>query len=77
MCLKPSSEIVQLESWLNILIITYKDHPSCGLAKTINYYFSRLLHHDDIDFDEVKRCDYLSMQKYWRWQVNSLLLNRS
>lgn len=77
MCLKSSSDIVQLESWLNILMITYQDHPSCGLAKTINYYLSRLLHHDDIGFDEVKRCDYLSMQKYWRWQVNSLLSNRS
>lgn len=74
MRLKSSSEFVQLESWLNILIITYKDHPSCGLAKTINYYLSRLLHHDDINFDEMKRCDYLSMQKYWRWQANSLPL---
>ena len=75
MCLESSSEFVQLKSWLNILIITYKDYPSCGLAKTINYYLSRLLHHDDFDFDEVKRCDYLSMQKYWRWQVNSLPLS--
>lgn len=71
MRLKSSSEFVQLETWLHILITTYKDHPSCGLAKTINYYLSRLLHHDDIDFNYDKRCGYLSMQKYWRWQINS------
>ena len=73
MCLKYSSEFVQLETWLDILIITYKKHPSCGLAKTINYYLSRLLHHDELNFNASKRCDYLSMQKYWRWQVNITL----
>lgn len=77
MCLKASSEFIQLESWLNILIITYRDHPNCGLAKTINYYLNRLLHHDDIGFDGNKRCDYLSMQKFWHWQVNNSLLNHS
>lgn len=71
MCLKLSPEFKQLENWLNILIITYLDHPSCGLAKTINYYLSRLLHHDDINFDGGKHCDYLAMQKYWRWQVTN------
>jgi len=71
MRLKSSSEFVQLETWLHILITTHKDHPSCGLAKTINYYLSRLLHHDDIDFNCDRRCGYLSMQKYWRWQINS------
>jgi hypothetical protein len=71
MRIKSSSEFVQLEAWLNILITTYKDHPSGGLAKTINYYLSRLLHHDDIDFDGNRYCDYSSMQKYWRWQINN------
>ena len=71
MCLTLSSEFKQLESWLNILIFTYKDHPSCGLAKTINYYLSRILLHDDVRFNDGKQCDYLSMQKYWRWQVNN------
>lgn len=71
MCLKASSEFRQLESWLKILILTYRDHPNCGLAKTISYYLSRLLHHDDIDFDGEKRCEYISMQKYWLWQINN------
>ncbi len=71
MCLKVSSEFKQLESWLNILIVTYGDHPTCGLAKTINYYLNRLLHHNDIHFDGDKRCDYISMQKYWRWQISN------
>lgn len=69
MCLKLSSEFKQLENWLIILIKTYGDHPSCGLAKMINYYLTLLLHHDDISFDGEKQCAYLSMQKYWRWQV--------
>ena len=70
MCLKSTSEFVQLETWLDILITTYKDHPNLGLAKTINYYLTRLLHHDDLELNGDKRCDYLSMQKYWHWQIN-------
>lgn len=70
MRLKSSPEFIQLETWLNMLITTYKEHPSCGLAKTINYYLSRLLSHEDINFYDDKRCGYLSMQKYWRWQIN-------
>lgn len=69
MCLKASSEFLQIENWLNILISTYKDNPSCGLAKTINYYLSCLLRHDDIDFCGVKRCEYLVMKKFWLWQA--------
>ncbi len=68
MCLKSSTEFLQLENWLTILITTYKEHPSCGLAKTISYYLAGLLHHDDIDFCGGKRCDYLVMYKYWQWQ---------
>ncbi|MCW8832466.1 MAG: hypothetical protein OQK09_01370 [Colwellia sp.] len=70
MCLKSSTDFLQLESWLSLLISTYKEHPSSGLAKTINYYLSRLLHHDDINCCGKKRCDYLVMQKYWQWQSN-------
>jgi len=68
MCLKASVEFNQLENWLNILIFTYKDHPSYGLAKTINYYLSRLLRHDDIGFSGEKRCDYIRMQNFWLWK---------
>ena len=69
MCLAASPEFLQLETWLLMLITTYKEHPSCGLAKTINYYLARLLHHNDIEFCGSKRCDYLLMQKFWRWQA--------
>jgi hypothetical protein len=69
MCLKASSEFLQLEDWLSLLITTYKDHPSCGLAKTINYYLLRLLRHDDINFCGNKRCEYLIMKKFWKWQA--------
>lgn len=71
MCLKASSEFLQLESWLIILITTYKDHPTCRLAKTINYYLGRLLRHDDIHFCGEKRCEYLVMQKFWGWQARN------
>ena len=71
------SEFLQLESWLTILVITYKDHPTYGLAKTINYYLDRLLHHEDINvYDDQcgehhhdKRCGYLAMKKFWGWQA--------
>lgn len=76
MCLKSSAEFTQLENWLDILVKTYKEHPSCGLAKTINYYLNRLIYHDDISLSGNKHCDYLSMQKYWRWQINNPLLTR-
>ncbi|MGV2873578.1 hypothetical protein [Colwellia sp. E150_009] len=69
MCLKASSEFLQLENWLIILITTYKENPSSGLAKIINYYLGRLLHHDDMNFCGEKRCDYLVMKKFWRWQA--------
>ncbi|GAA6170799.1 hypothetical protein NBRC116592_04690 [Colwellia sp. KU-HH00111] len=70
MCLKTSTEFNQLEAWLSILISTYKYHPSCGLAKTISYYLARLLRHDDIQFCGEKRCEYVVMQKFWRWQAH-------
>jgi len=73
-----SSEFLQLENWLTILVTTYKDHPTYGLAKTINYYLDRLLCHEDISlYDKCgenhkdKRCDYLSMKMFWGWQAKS------
>jgi hypothetical protein len=70
MRLSSSSECLQIEAWLAILINTYKDHPNFGLAKTINYYLERLLHHDDINFCKSKRCEYIAMQKFWHWKVS-------
>ena len=69
MCLKSSSEFLRLEHWLSLLISTYKEHPSCGLAKTIHYYLERLLHHEDINFSGEKRCEYIAMQRFWGWQA--------
>lgn len=65
---KKLTEIVQLESWLSILICTYKEHPSIGLAKTISYYLERVINHDDFDLKQHHCCHYRSMKKYWRWQ---------
>ncbi|GAA0823619.1 hypothetical protein KO495_13425 [Colwellia sp. D2M02] len=63
----PSKEFLRIETWLTVLIATYKSHPSNGLAQTISFYLSTLLNHDDICFCGDKRCDYLAMQRYWRW----------
>jgi len=79
MRLKISGEFLQLERWLTILIETYKDYPSYGLAKTINYYVAGLLHHEDIHLcgqksgenGNDKRCEYLSMKKFWEWKISS------
>ncbi len=38
------SEIKHIEEWLEILIKTHAVHPSIGLAKTIDYYRSKLLY---------------------------------
>lgn len=62
---------MQLETWLTILLTTYKVHPSRGLAKTISYYLARILRHDDIFICGEKRCDYLLMQKFWSWKSNN------
>lgn len=59
------SEIHQLEDWLNILIATYKQHPSVSLAKVITYYIERVARHDDFDFIKSNHCHYLTMKKYW------------
>jgi len=75
MCLKSSQEFLQLENWLTLLITTYKEHPSLGLAKTISYYLNRLLNHDDINFCGDKRCDYLVMQKFWQWQSSQHIIS--
>jgi hypothetical protein len=69
MTTKTSKEFTRLESWLSMLLSTYKTYPSTGLAKTISYYLTTVLRHDDINFCGDKRCDYLAMQRYWHWQA--------
>ncbi|PKG86318.1 hypothetical protein CXF85_01040 [Colwellia sp. 75C3] len=68
MCLAVSNEFVYMENWLVMLLSTYNNNPSTGLAHTINFYVDKLLRHDDINFYGNKRCEYLAMQRYWRWQ---------
>ncbi len=72
MCLAVSKEFTYLENWLVMLLTTYKNTPSNGLARTINFYLTKLLQHDDINFCGAKRCDYLIMQRFWRWHATKL-----
>ena len=63
-------DFTQMEEWLVILLNTYSDHPSSGLAKIISHNLTNILHHDEAIFQPLKFCDYLSMQKYWHWVSN-------
>lgn len=67
MCLIPSNEFAYMEHWLSMLLNTYNNNPSTGLAKKINFYLTKLLNHEDINYCDNKRCDYLTMQRFWRW----------
>lgn len=69
MCLTVSKEFAYLESWLVMLLSTYKNNPSNALARTINFYLAKLLQHDDIHFCGDKRCEYLSMKRFWHWHA--------
>jgi len=69
MYLTVSDEFSYMESWLTMLLTTYKNNPSVALAKTISFYLNKLLHHDDITFFGDKRCDYLAMQRFWHWHA--------
>ena len=71
MRLKSSGEFLQLEAQLTTSITAYKEQPSDTLARKINDYLGQLLHHDDINFSLDKQCDYVIMQKFWRWQARS------
>jgi len=57
----------QLEDWLTILINTYSIQPSTSLAKIISYQLNQLILDDELKFIIDKRCEYIAMQKYWRW----------
>ena len=64
-------DFTQMEEWLVVLLNTYSEHPSSGLAKIILHNLTNILHHDDVTCQPLKFCDYLSMQKYWQWVNNS------
>jgi len=65
--IEKSCELQQLESWLAMLICTYRKHPSEGLAKVIHYYIQRVTSFEN----EYAHCavdhHYQSLQKYWQW----------
>lgn len=65
------TELNQLEDWLEILLSTYRISPSNGLAKVIQYYFDRILSHQDIRLVKNQRRHYLMMKKYWSWQIET------
>ncbi|KGJ90568.1 hypothetical protein [Colwellia psychrerythraea] len=69
MCLTTSTEFTNIENWLVMLLTTYKNNPSSGLAQTICFYLNKLLHHDDIHFCGDKRCEYIAMQRFWHWHA--------
>ena len=69
MCLTSSKEFNSIESWLIILVNTYRNSPSHALAQAINLYLGKLLSHDDIHNCSNKRCDYLTMQRFWQWHA--------
>jgi hypothetical protein len=69
MCLTVSNEFTYIESWLTMLLTTYNNNPSSGLAKTISFYLNKLLHHEDINFCGEKRCEYIAMQRFWHWHA--------
>lgn len=71
MRLTASNEFTYMESWLVMLLTTYNNNPSSGLAKTISFYLTKLLHHDDINFSGNKRCEYLAMQRFWQWHAGT------
>ena len=68
MCLAVSREFERLEEWLQLLTQTYAASPDAALAKTINYYLQRVIHHDDFSLDSNKQCDYICMLRYWQYQ---------
>jgi hypothetical protein len=66
------NKTVYIENWLTILIKTYRDHPSQGLAKTIDYYLDRMINDEDIKSNKLTLCQYCSMKKFWTWQTQKI-----
>ncbi|MEW6992163.1 hypothetical protein AADZ91_15950 [Colwelliaceae bacterium 6441] len=65
-----NSNTYPIENWLNILIFTYREFPSSGLAKVINYYIERVIIEEDYQLEPSKLCHYYTMKKFWAWRSN-------
>jgi hypothetical protein len=63
-----NNKIIHMENWLTILINTYRNHPSNGLAKVINFYIDRIINDDDLKFNRIALNRYCSMKKFWAWR---------
>jgi hypothetical protein len=64
-----SSELCQIEDWLNLLTNTYAKHHNNGVAKVIIYYLTRIIKHDDFTAFASQPCHYFTMLKFWRQQI--------
>ncbi|MDO6428103.1 hypothetical protein Q4489_13870 [Thalassotalea sp. 1_MG-2023] len=56
------------EQWLTILLNTYCDAPSQGLAKTIVHYIEKVIISVDYLPETTSVCDYHTMHRFWSWQ---------
>lgn len=57
-----------IENWITILINTYRENPSNGLAKVIHYYLQRIINEEEVKFNHLKLHQYCSMGKFWAWR---------
>lgn len=67
----PSSKFSQMQNWLNILLNTYAENPSTGLAKVIGFYVDKICHYEEVMIDSKLSCQYFHMRKFWQWRGGS------
>lgn len=62
------SKYLQMNNWLSILVNTYSENPSTGLAKVINYYVERLSQFEEVIYDKELSCQFVQMKRFWFWR---------
>ena len=60
-----------MEQWLQVLLLSYQTAPQTQIIKYIDYYLKRIIAHEECQACRQKHCQYLRMQKYWQWRLNS------
>ncbi|GHF85701.1 hypothetical protein [Thalassotalea marina] len=65
------SKFSQMQSWLTVLLNTYTENPSIGLAKVIGFYTEKISQYEEVVFDHELSCHYFQMKKFWRWRGQS------
>ena len=68
-------QLLTLERWLKVLLVSYQVYPSKQLAQGINDYLNQILNHEESIYrssnnGESKACQYRSMQRFWQWQLS-------